>query len=678
MRLDIFRVFALLLAGGLVLAVPSAVWSQAPLHQPTGCPSSGTPLPTCITTYMYENQRLGLNQNESALTKSAITGSGMQIAFTEGSSRIDDQIYGQPLYLPSVAIGTTPYPNVVYVATESNTVYAFDADSGGAALWHDNLTPPLSAPVNESIDTGCTNINPTYGTMSPTSSGNVGITGTPVIDISANTSHTSITIGTLYVVAASVSPASCATVWSTGCTFTQTLYALDVVAGTVKAHTTINPSATTYTSGGSSSTLYFSTYDARHANQRGALLLQADSDGNNIVYIPFSSHCDNDPWAGWLVGYSLSNSPYTLTQESSWLVDPQEDTSGHNDGSIWGAGNGPAGDGTAIYTVTGNGPYDITPDTEISSGSCTYDTSLYNACNYSDSIIKLDSGLTPKDFFSPADAASRQANDWDMGSGGVMVVPDQPSGSNPTGMLIQGGKEGNLYLVNRSTGYMGGFTTGSGGIDNIPWEVLGNATLNDPDSGDTVDLSKGLCFAYTDTNTDECGMWSSAAWWNAGHAQGSSSPYTSYVYVAPEGNTFNDGNQGEIIQYTLCPGATGLGSICSAYTTSAGLVLASTPVVSTDDPLEYPGLTPVITTASETSTSAVLWALDNSAFANSSSSNNAILFGYDATTLGTAFFNSSTSSINPGAAVKFTIPTVANGKIYVGGNQQLTVYELVP
>src|ERR1700680_1018119 len=108
MRFGTFRVFALLLAGVFVLAMPSAAWSQSPRHQPSGCPTSGTPLPTCITTYMYENQRLGLNQNESALTKSAITctGCGLQIVFTEGSSRIDDQIYGQPLYLPSVAIGT--------------------------------------------------------------------------------------------------------------------------------------------------------------------------------------------------------------------------------------------------------------------------------------------------------------------------------------------------------------------------------------------------------------------------------------------------------------------------------------------------------------------------------------------------------------------------------------------
>jgi hypothetical protein len=621
---------------------------------------------------MYENQRLGLNQNESALTKSAIDASGLQIVFKETSSHIDDQIYGQPLYLPTVTNGTTTH-NVVYVATENNSVYAFDADSGGAALWHDSLTPALSAPVGESVDLGCTNINPN----SSTTSGNVGITGTPVIDISANTSTTSITTGTLYVVAASVSPASCATVLSTGCTYTQTLYALDVVAGTVKAHTTINPSATTYDSSGHSSTLQFSTNAAQHDNQRGALLLQEDSNSNYIVYIPFSSHCDNDPWAGWLVSYSLSGS--TLTQQGSWLVDPQENSSGYNEASIWGAGNGPAGDGTYIYTVTGNGLYTMPADSESAGSACTPDTGYY-ACNYSDSIIKLDSSLTPVDFFSPKDAATRPTNDYDMGSGGVMVIPQQPSGSDPVGMLVQGGKEGNLYLVDKSTNNMGGYQTKTGGNDNIPWEVLGNATLNDPDSGDTVDLSKGLCFAYTNTTTDECGMWSSAAWWNAGHAQDSSSPYKSYVYVAPEGNLFNDGNQGEIIQYTLCPGATGLGTICSGYTTSAGLVLASTPVVSTDDGLEYPGLTPVITTASETSTSAVLWALDNSAFNNTppSSPNNAVLYGYDATTLLNSFWNTTPSGLTAGAAVKFTIPTVANGKIYLGGNKQLTVYELVP
>jgi hypothetical protein len=675
MRFHIFQASALLLVGGFVLAIPSASWAQSPPLPPvSGCPTSGTPAPTCVVTYMYYPQRVGLNQNESTLTKSAITGAGgMQYAFRETSSSIDDQIYAQPLYLPSVCCFTGDSThNVVYVATENNSVYAFDADtggdgSGGSYLWYANLTPSDSSPVPESADLGCTNINPNIH-----DNGNVGITGTPVIDISANDpSDGTITTGTMYVVAASVSPPGCTpadpTPPPTGCIYTQTLYALSVVNGSTIASTPIQPTANTWTTGDVESTHSFVTHDSRRDNQRGALLFQS---GN--VYIPFSSHCDKPPWSGWLVPYSLSGSTLTLGS-TPFLIDPQQDSSGNIESSIWGAGAGTAGDGTYIYTATGNGFYDITPDSEITSGSCT---TTYYACNYADSLVKLNSSLAIQDFFSPADAASRPMNDWDMGSGGTMVIPDQPLCAPygcVKGMLVQGGKEGNLYLVNKATTMMGGYQKGTSLGDSVLWEILGNAGLNGGDP------SNGLCFGYTSPQ-DECGMWSSAAWWNNGTSQSTSTPYLSYVYVAPEGNTSGTGEtKGEIIQYTLCPGSnsTFSGQCPSPYDTQPGLVLASTHVVSTDDPLVFPGLTPIITTASQTSTSAVLWALDNGNYSKNSPNNFAVVYAYNATTLDTSFWNTTSGgSLTAGGAVQFTVPMIANGKVYVGGNQQLTVYEL--
>jgi hypothetical protein len=238
---------------------------------------------------------------------------------------VDDRIYAQPLYLPQVEIRGNPY-NVVYVATEDNKVYAFDADNGGSALWQENLTPSNGVPVNEYNDLGaCTNINPT-GT-----SYNVGITGTPVIDISANSSRTMITTGTLYVVAASVSPSSCANALATGCTFLQTLYALDVTFGAVIASTNITPSASAWDNNDNPIVLPF---NAQYANQRGALLFQKDQESTGHVYIPFGSHCDQGPWAGWLVSYTLSGSGFS--SPTSWLIDPQQDSTGYNRGSIWG------------------------------------------------------------------------------------------------------------------------------------------------------------------------------------------------------------------------------------------------------------------------------------------------------------------------------------------------------
>lgn len=221
---------------------------------------------------------------------------------------------------------------------------------------------------------------------------------------------------------------------------------------------------------------------------------------------------------------------------------------------------------------------------------------------------------------------------------------------------------------------MGGFQTRSGGNDDVVWEVLGDHMLNDPNG--SIDLTKGLCFGFVGGH--ECGMWSSAAWWNNGNAiLNNSTPYASYVYVAPEGSTYNGGNLGEIIQYTLCPGASNVnGAPCQNDTTQAALEPGP---IGGSGSLKWPGITPVITTATEISSSpkAVLWALDNSHFA-STSDDAAILYGYDAATLGngSSFWDSASSQMPPGPAVKFTIPTVANGKIYIGGDGQLTVYKL--
>lgn len=225
------QIIALLLASGFVLMTSSVAWAQDPLSQPSGCPTSTTFTPLCATTYMYNSLRLGLNVNEGTLTRTAINAvHGLQIGFTEP---VDDAIYAQPLYLPQVVTSGGTY-NLVYVATENNTVYAFDADAGGTAKWQRSLTPTGSSPVNEKNDlNACNNINP----MIPPYSGNVGITGTPVIDISANISPTTVTKGTLYAVAASKSPSGC----TSGCTFVQKLFALDVTSGGILDSIDISP-----------------------------------------------------------------------------------------------------------------------------------------------------------------------------------------------------------------------------------------------------------------------------------------------------------------------------------------------------------------------------------------------------------------------------------------------------
>jgi hypothetical protein len=357
-------------------------------------------------------------------------------------------------------------------------------------------------------------------------------------------------------------------------------------------------------------------------------------------------------WKGWLMSYSLSGT--TLTPQNVWMTTPVAamikggGTTTVNEGSVWMGGNGAATDDSGnIFVATGNGPNTITPNTGGPPAK-TYTLPCVptsgSACDFSNSIVELNSSLTPIDYFSTADQWDRSAvgADIDLGSGGVLVIPTQPAGGNPTTLLLQGGKGGDMFLVNRGTPpVMGGYDPTSLDSD---WVVQ----FVDPD---TVD---GLCTS----SGGNCGFWTSSAWWNAGHSTTGSTPYNSYVFVGPE--------NGNILQATLSPGT-------MSPVDPASLAFA-VPAVKTADIFDYPGVTPIITAGAEvlTTTVATLWALAN---ANWVSSGDATLFVYDAGTLGTAKWNSVTAVQQPGIAVKFTIPTVVNGKVYVGnaGTGRLTV-----
>lgn len=341
---------------------------------------------TSVTTYHYDNNRTGWNSTESILTPANVNKTSFGLLHTV---TLDDQVDAQPLVVPGVMITAGKYQgtthDVVYVATENNTVYAIDANSG-AVLLSPNFGPPVPSPL------GCNNNGP-----------NVGINSTPVIDAGGKV---------LYVMVYTQS----------GGTPSYKLHALDLGSLSDTVTPAVVKASHTLTDG----TKF--AFNATYQRQRPALLL---ADGS--IYAGFGSFCD---WGGsnsrgWLLGWSATTlQPFT----SNELADVQ--TSKHGNGiflsSIWMSGYGPATDDSGdILFVTGN------------SNSGSYD----GVTDLQESVVKISSTLaTVEDVFTPSDQATLDSEDNDFGSGGVLVLPDQP-GSIPH-LAVAAGKNGKMYLMN--------------------------------------------------------------------------------------------------------------------------------------------------------------------------------------------------------------------------------------
>jgi len=290
-----------------------------------GCPTtSGNNV--CLTTYQGGVSRRGFNPNETALTQSAIiatTGSTFQ---KQRSVSVNGAIYGQPLVLPNVVVGGTTHTDVAYVATEQDLVYAIDAVTGTTVWPAVNLLKSGYTYLNATNDLrGCQNILP--------GPGDVGVTGTPVIDISGNTgANNTITSGTLYVVAKMRTPLTGAAT-----AYAQWLYAIDITTGNIKASTQI---------GGTFNGITFDTAPmgySNNQNQRGALLAVPVSGQNPQIVITWAAHCDNTnfPHSGWVMGYQLNSTQNALSPTGIWLSVP---SSSGLQGGIWQGGSGPAAD----------------------------------------------------------------------------------------------------------------------------------------------------------------------------------------------------------------------------------------------------------------------------------------------------------------------------------------------
>jgi hypothetical protein len=589
----------------------------------------------CVTTYSFQPQRTAQNLSEPVLTKAALTASSpkMSLLFT---TPVDEAIYAQPLYLPSVIIGGLPH-NVIYLATENNTVYAMDADSSQAPLWTRHLdhtgTGALGRPVieNKDLRASCTNFLPNY---------KIGITGTPVIDLSQNVPGVAntITSGVMYLVAAFA-------IDGTTTTFAQTIYALDVTTGNILAQMDVAATATGHPTN--------FTFSKQWANQRAALLFQ-----NGQVYAAWGSHCDTGSWSGWLMAFQMTNNSFGKGPAAVWTVEP-EAVNNIRHGGIWQAGGGPAGDGTYIYAATGNGVFDLQPNPPAPTpyAPCTVSSSAYLYCDYSNSVVKLSNptgtSLKVADFFTAGDQANRTTLDYDLGSSAPMVVN---TGGSPQNVVIQTGKGGDIYVLNADgASTMGGYSGDAGHFTGGTCSMDADDPMPDQITAAVYGRSNkgcGVCAGLL--GGGECGPFSSSAWWGAG---ASGTPGLSYVYVAPVNGT--------IRQYTLCPG----GSAALGCPNQATL----TPNHASSKTFMYPSATPLVTSASCTSTDGLLWAVDNSGYGKTPP-NPSVLYAYDATTMA-AIWNSSKITGTVGAT-KFVPPVVVNGKAYLAGYLGMDVFGL--
>jgi hypothetical protein len=347
-----------------------------------------------VLTQHNDPSRTGANLQETVLTPANVNSTQFGKLFTRA---VDGYLYAQPLFVQGLTISNQTH-NVVFVCTEHNTAYAFDADDPLAtnALWQVNLGVPVP-----NSEVNCSDLIP-----------QIGISGTPVIDRLSST---------LYLVAKTKETNNLNTVTN----YFHRLHALDITSGQEKFG---GPAVVTATVSGITFTAL------THQNRPGLLLL------SNVVYIAFGSHCDQQTYHGWLLGYNATN----LQQVSAFCTTP-----GGSQGALWSCGMAPAADANGnIYVMTGNGTFDAN-----TGGS-----------DYGQCFLKLSTtnGLKVADWFSPTNESSMNSGDLDIGSGGPVLLP----GSH---LLVGLCKAGTNYLVDQNN--MGHFNSSG---DNVVQEFVLN------------------------------------------------------------------------------------------------------------------------------------------------------------------------------------------------------------
>ena len=498
---------------------------------------------------MWHNDlaRTGQNLQETILTPSNVNATTFGKIF---SYPVDGQIFGQPLFVYNVTIPSKGTFNVVYVATENDSVYAFDANGVATGpLWQDIFINPSKGitPI-PCKDTG-SDPNCPFDSV-------IGITGTPVIDP---------TSGTIYLLAATKENGK----------YVQRLHALDITTGAEKfgGPVVIKASVKGRGAGSKNGVVSFSPL---HENQRTGLLLL-----NGVVYMGWASYGDIAPFHGWVLGYNAG----TLAQAAVFNTAPNGDDAG-----IWQSGGAFSVDPSGfIYLQTGNGTFDVNRGGK----------------DRGDSFLKLNApALTVADYFTPYNQSVLDSGDVDLGSGAGLILPKQ-SGEFPN-EIVSAGKQGVIYLVNRSN--MGKFNPNT---DHVIQRLQGSAK----------------------------GYWSSASYWN--------------------GNVYFCGRADFLDQYSLTKG---LLSTSPIFQSPTQLISGSTAEISANG-----------------SSNGIVWALERLPKVNNHFPPG-ILHAYNAANVSQELYNSNQAGTRdvPGPGITFSIPTVMNGKVYLGTGSELDAFGLLP
>lgn len=525
---------------------------------------------TGVLTQHNDNGRTGQNLNETTLTPLNVAPKSFGKVF---SYSVDGQIYAQPLYVPNVNIPGQGTHNVVYVATENDSLYAFDADYlSPKPLWQVSFVNP-GAGITPVLCSSKVNPN-VYCSVYPM----VGITSTPVIDPTTNT---------MYLVTRS----------QKGTTYYQTLHAIDITTGAEKFGGPVNITGSVPGTG-KGSVNGILAFPVNSSIQRAGLLLS-----NDTLYIG---------WAGVTHGWLMSYDALTLQRKTIMSTTPNS-----IGGGVWASGNGIAADGYGdVYAAVSDGGFDINT----------------GGIDYGDTLVKFDPNMNVLDYFTPLDQGCRALNDLDLGSGGPMILPTQ-SGNVPN-ELLQSGKGGNPCDLNPAQS---------------PIYVLNQDNLGKYNTTQDQDVQE-IAGAPG-------GYWSSPAYWQG--------PASAYVYYG--GVTADAGKADYLKMFTVTNGA-----------------LSTAPVAQSSN-LFPVGTTPSISASSTGGpANGILWAVERpDALGVTPGLSAAVLYAYDATNIGTMLYNSTAAITHGGlrdrggCANKFAVPTIANGRVYVGTQNELDVFGIL-